>query len=127
MRFERVLQIWDYYDGVRSGVALFNGVPHYFECIWDESVSNYSDLFHLYPVSEEFRQKADQQWAIFRSERRAAEKAHPGHDKINSDYDMLRAWLDSQVKSLAALPARYSANFRALPGQDELEAVWIES
>jgi hypothetical protein len=28
--FEPVLEVVDYYDGPRSGTALFQGVPHYF-------------------------------------------------------------------------------------------------
>ena len=146
MPFERVLQIWDYYDGVRSGVALVDGAPHYFECIWDNGADNYSDLFHLYPVSEEFMRKANQQWGIFRAweahfhrlpepERRAAVKTHPGHGNINAEYDKLEFWLNRERKSLKALPRKYSPTFRALPNQKdrppgtlpELEAAWAEA
>jgi hypothetical protein len=28
--FEHVLQVTDYYDGIREGIALFRGTPHHF-------------------------------------------------------------------------------------------------
>jgi hypothetical protein len=103
MRFERVLEIWDIYDGPRTGIAEFNGIPHYFECIFDESAGDYSNFFRLSPVSEEFLQYAARKWAIFRSwEARfhrglVSLETHPGHGKLDPEYDRLRAWLDTEV------------------------------
>jgi hypothetical protein len=126
MRFERVLAIWDIYDGPRTGIAEFNGIPHYFECIFDESAGDYSNFFRLSPVSEEFLQYAARQWAIFRSwEARfhrglVSLESHPGHGKLDAEYDRLGTWLNTEVKSLKALPGKYAPIFRPLQGQEGL-------
>lgn len=141
MRFERVRAVWDYYDGPRKGVAEFNGVPHYFECIFDESVDDRSNLFRLFPVGEEFLQCSARSWAIFKSwEARfhrgvVSVESHPGHSKLDAEYNRLTAWLSTEVKSLKALPAKYAPIFRSLPDQEgltpgvlrDLEAAWVEA
>jgi hypothetical protein len=121
---ERVREIWDFYDGPRRGIAEFNGIPHYFECVFDESADEYSSLFRLFPVSEEFLQYAARNWAIWKSwEARfhrglVSAESHPGHGKLDAEYDRLRAWLDTEVKLLKALPAKYAPIFRPLPDQE---------
>lgn len=133
--------VWDYYDGVRTGVANLNGAPHYFASQFDASEDDYSDNFKLYPVGEEFIQRAMRNWSIYRAWERkyhngkADLKSHPGHGRIDAEYDELKTWLDGQVAHLQALPSLYSAEFHTLPGQEdlaagilrELEVVWSPS
>lgn len=133
--------VWDYYDGVRTGIADLNGSPHYFACEFDESADEYSNSFKLYPVGRDFMQRATRNWRIYRTWERkfhngeADVKTHPGHGGVDAEYDELQAWLDSQVTRLRALPSLYSAEFRAIPGQEglaagvlrELEVVWSPS
>ena len=38
MVFERVLMVWDLYDGPRTGLALYNGAAHYFRCEFDSKI-----------------------------------------------------------------------------------------
>ncbi|MDF0495324.1 hypothetical protein [Bradyrhizobium yuanmingense] len=125
-QYEQVHTIWDLYDGVRTGIADLNGAPHYFACLYDEGVDDYSDNFKLYPVSPAFMQRAMRNWAIYRAwERRfcsgkADLTTHPGHGGINVEYDQLKTWLDDQVANLPARPTLYRAHFRELPGQEDL-------
>lgn len=132
MPFERVHTIWDYYDGVRSGIADHEGAPHYFECTGNWV--NAPGPFRLSPVSSEFMQHALLTWEIYQSwERKHAEGAvsdetHPGHRGIDIEYDKSQAWLDQHVKLLTASPALFTAKFRRV-GQlpwmlSKLEVKW---
>lgn len=49
MGYERVYAVWDLYDGVRTGIADLEGMPHYFASQLDESADDYADSFKLYP------------------------------------------------------------------------------
>ena len=141
MRYERVHVIWDLYDGVRTGIADLDVVPHYFASQFDEGADDYSDNFKLYPVGPEFMQRAMRNWDIYRAWERkfhsgeADLRTHPGHGGIDTEYDELKSWLDDQVPRLQALPFLYRAKFRELPGQEglpggmlrEMEVAWSPS
>src|SRR5690349_2382719 len=124
MAYERVHTIWDLYDGIRTGVADMNGVPHYFASQFDESSDDYSDNFKLCPVDAEFMQRAMRNWTIYRAWERqfhsgeAELLTHPGHGGVDAEYDELKSWLDAKVADLQPLPTLYKAKFRELPGQD---------
>jgi hypothetical protein len=140
MPYERVHIIWDFYDGVRTGIADLNGGPHYFASLYDEN-EEHSDNFNLYPVAPEFMQRAVRNWDIYRAWERKFHsgetdfKAHPGHHGTNAEYDELKSRLDYQITRLQALPTLYRAKFRALHGQEglprgmlrELEVAWSPS
>ena len=64
--YEFVYTVTDYYDGPRKGIANFQGKPHLYECIFDESKDSYSDLFRLAPVDAETFQLAIEAWEIWR-------------------------------------------------------------
>jgi len=136
---ERVLMIWDYYDGPREGLALYNGLPHYFKCIFDESIDEYSDVFELYPVGDEFLELAQEQDEIFRewlnrySKGLASRETHPGHRGVNPKFDELSDLLDSAIQRLKPLANRYVPSFEALPDrahpppgiEPEPKASWV--
>jgi len=44
---------FDWYDGPRSGIATYNGRPHYFESQWADIDHVDEDWFKLSPVSQE--------------------------------------------------------------------------
>jgi len=141
MKYERVHAVWDYYDGVRTGLADLDGAPHYFASQFDEDADDYSDNFRLYPVDATFMERAMRSGAIFQAwERRfhsgeAQLETHPGNGGINVEYDELKSWLDQKVGQLQALPTHYRAKFRVLPGQEaspkgvlrEMEVTWSPS
>jgi len=141
MRYERVHVIWDLYDGVRNGIADLDGAPHYFASQFDESADDYSDNFKLYPRWARIHATRDAQLGHLSglgapiSYGEADLKTHPGHGRINAEYDELKSWLDDRVMHLQALPSLYKAKFRELTDQEELpgamlremEVVWSPS
>ena len=62
---ERVYTVEDYYDGPVSGIADLDGVPHYYECIFDESNDEYSNLYRLSRISEKAFQLSKEQWQMW--------------------------------------------------------------
>lgn len=128
MSFEKVHVVWDYYDGVRSGIADFGGAPHYFASLFDDRADAYSDRFQLFPVDADFIALALRQWTIFRAWEARFHRGlvpletHPGHGGVDAEYDDLSRRLDEQIKTLDPTSALQAAIFRAVPGQEELPA-----
>jgi hypothetical protein len=50
--FEKVLCYLDWMDCPRFGVALVNGVAHYFESTFDEALDDYATDFELWPIDQ---------------------------------------------------------------------------
>ena len=76
MEAERVYAVWDYYDGIRSGIADYLGNPHHFEQDW--SCSDWQEdfpTFQLKPITEAVFADAVEQSEIFC---RWEEKFHRG-------------------------------------------------
>ena len=67
MPTEQVYAVWDYWDGIRSGVADFEGKPVHFEQEWSEEADDYSSTFRLKPVSSAALAEVLEQSQIFRS------------------------------------------------------------
>jgi hypothetical protein len=65
--FETVYTVEDYYDGPRSGVADFNGQPHFYRSVyldtdqWDAD----EDRFELTPIRPEIRDLAVEDFALW--------------------------------------------------------------
>lgn len=54
----------DYYDGPRSGIANYGGVPHVYESLfWD--MQGVPDVFLLQPLDDETFQLAMEDWTIW--------------------------------------------------------------
>jgi hypothetical protein len=92
---ELVIAERDYYDGPRSGIALFRGVPHRFCTELDEIPEELSDVFLLWPIDEADLQLEIEQWNIFvawndRYEAgTASTDTHPGSGGIDSRWDAI--------------------------------------
>ena len=90
---ERVLMVWDIYDGVRSGVALYRGEPHYFDCEFDDEAGGYTNVFRLWPIDQNLLTQATEQWQIYRSwelrfhSGEVAVETHPGNRGQNARYE----------------------------------------
>src|SRR5437868_5445714 len=65
LEYERVHTVFNYWDGIRSGIADFNGMPHYYECPFDEVKDDWAGYFLLKPIDEETFQLAMEDWAIW--------------------------------------------------------------
>jgi hypothetical protein len=63
--FERVYTFADYFDGPRSGVADFEGRPHFYDCIFSREADNFTNQFQLTPTSQEGLALALEDWAIW--------------------------------------------------------------
>lgn len=50
---EKVHSVWDFYDGPRTGIADYNGSPHYFACTWDVVSDDYGESYSLSPIDAE--------------------------------------------------------------------------
>ena len=64
--YELVFTVTDYYDGPRKGIANYQGHPHLYECIFDETADNYSESFLLTPLDSNSFQSAMEDWEIWR-------------------------------------------------------------
>lgn len=106
---EKVHTVWEYYDGPRTGIADYQGKPHYFACTSDDTSHNYyGDSYGLSPIDAETLAFALEQWDLWRKWEHAfysgkvTEESHPGHGGQDARYDELQGLLQSR---LAALPA----------------------
>jgi hypothetical protein len=63
--YEEVFTVTEYYDGSRQGVANFQGQPHFYDCIFGDKRSDYSNLYRLTPVSLHIFDLAKEDWAIW--------------------------------------------------------------
>jgi hypothetical protein len=102
--YEEVFTVTDYYDGPRIGIANYQGKPHLYDCIFDDS-KGYLNLFRLTPVSPEPFQFAMEDWRIW--ERWEAEykaghasiDTHPALPEDRERHDELRVILDSALRT----------------------------
>jgi hypothetical protein len=103
--YEEVFTVTDYYDGPRQGVANFKGVPHFYDCIFDEMRSNYSSLYRLTPISPHIFDLAREDWAIWErweSAFHAGNTTHETHPALPQDrarHEEIRAVLDSVLQT----------------------------
>jgi hypothetical protein len=136
MPFEKVFTVREIWNEVRSGTANFQDEPHYF-CLFDTHVGEWSVLFELCPVDQNFMERELRYWKIFRDwEDRFSEglvtTESPFRGGIDSEFDDLGEWLDGQIKLLRPLPEKYAAIFREVGGQErvpvgirsELQVAW---
>lgn len=100
---QHVYMVWDTYDGVRSGIADFNGKPHHFQCRFDEEADDYSALFDLKKIDEETLKLALKQRAIYRTweadfhSGKVPLDTHPGHGGLDKRYDELERLLKQSL------------------------------
>ncbi len=103
--FEEVLTVSEYYDGARQGIANFNAVPHFYDCIWSSEQDEYSDVYHLTPIQKSVLDDALEEWAIFRRWElafhtgEATIDTHPGLPAGSARSKELRGRLDEALKT----------------------------
>ena len=132
--------IWDFYDGPKTGLAIYKDNPNYFECLFNVKHDEYHETFVLSPVDEAFLRVATTQWKIYREWEfnfhtgLVKLDTHPGHGNVNSEYDQLENELKKLTGQLIQIQNEFIPEFREVPNQDELpngvlrelEATWRE-
>ena len=136
MNVEPVYSVWDYYDGIESGVAGYRGSPHYFERDWSEEKQAELSTFTLIPISENELAEVVERERIFREweakfyQGEVDVDTHPGAEGQGSSYFELQRTFKARASQA---PLRLSTpEFSALPGQEErpkgvmarLQVVW---
>ena len=66
INWERVLTVHDFYDCARNGVAEYHGVPHVYQCEWDDSEDDWGHVFRLSPINDEQLSVVMEDWSIWR-------------------------------------------------------------
>ena len=118
---ESVHMVWEIYDGPRSGIADLDGVPHYFECLFDEEKQDWSEKFDLKPISESLFENATEQWKIYRDWEEKYHSGnlsidtHPGNRGVNPRYD----WLEDNIKKELAKTNKSVSLFAAFHAADK--------
>lgn len=112
--------MWDYYDGPRKGVANFRGQPHFYDCMFDEATDDYSDLYHLTPLSQSILELAKEDWAIWTRweaafhSGKATVESHPALPQDRARHEEIRAILDSALATNAAVCVTQRGSFERL-------------
>ncbi|MCC7248578.1 MAG: hypothetical protein IT473_08140 [Lysobacter sp.] len=97
--FERVYVELDRYDGPRSGIADVYGVPHRFLSNFDESDTDPSGTFLVFPIDSDMLALEIEQWRIFVSWNKRYEAGeenlspHPGTGGVDARWDELEMLL----------------------------------
>lgn len=105
--FEKVRLVHDYWDGPRTGIADYEGRPHWFENIFDQDKDDYSDLFWLTPLSDNTLRLAQHQAEIFSRWRLAFAEgqvdlaSHPALPEDRETYECQAAAIKHEVASSA--------------------------
>jgi len=120
--YEKVYTITDYYDGIRSGIADFRGVPHYYECPLNDNHQGYADYFLLRPIDEETFNLALEDWDIwgrwFESlqAHETTQETHPALPQDRERHNMIKSVLSEQLVVDYDRDLRAQANFRPISG-----------
>ena len=103
--YEEVFTVTEYYDGPRQGLANFKGEPHFYDCIFDEARSDYSNLYRLTPVSPQIFELAREYWAIWErwesafKEGQTTQESHPALPQDRMRHEEIKAVLDAAPRT----------------------------
>ena len=103
--FELVFTVMDYYDGPLTGIADFNGCPHFYDRIFSESLDEYSDLYRLTPITKQIMDLAKEDWAIWKRWELAFHAgkttiaSHPALPQDRTRHDEIETILKSALKT----------------------------
>jgi hypothetical protein len=135
MSYERVHVDWDFWDIPRSGIADFEGRPHFFACHFDDELDDWTNRYRLSPASPEMVALAIEKDAIFRRWRAASDGGEtdistwPALPTERARYDELNAVLEqarsaASEKSIQRVGRFRRIRFGALRGLDDWEVLW---
>ena len=126
---ERVHTVWDYWDGPRAGVADFGGRPHAYECIFDETADDWTDLYRLKPLTAGQFDAVMRDWAIWLrwkaafDEGTTTESTHPALPEDAEEHQALSDAVAEAMRIPDDAPVRHGS-FRKDSDSDELQVQW---
>lgn len=124
---DRILAIWDFMDRPRSGIATFEGVQHYFECVFDDEADDYSRVYVLKVLPATLEPLVQKRTAIWREWRArfdagdATLNSHPGLDGSNPRFASLQQTL---LSGLAGLPTAARAIPTFFGKRPDMSVAW---
>ena len=128
---ERVHAVVDYFDGPRSGVADFDGRPHAFACDFDDELQDWSEFYHLKPLTdEEFRLVMTdwQIWTRWLAAYNAGEVGLDTHPALPSDrsvHERIAPAVEAALTvDFASSRVLWPTFHGRLPPDGELEVTW---
>jgi hypothetical protein len=123
MNVEPVYSVWNYYDGIQSGVAGYRGSPHYFERDWSEEKQADLSTFTLIPITDNElaevveRERIFREWEAKFHQGKVDVDTHPGAEGQSSSFFELQRTFKARASQA---PLRLSTpEFTVLPGQEE--------
>lgn len=121
--YERAYTVVDYYNGPRRGIADYQGQPHVYERIFDESKDDYSESFRLAPLNAEAFRLAMEDWAIWQLWERAYHagetdmSTHPALPNERERHKELEGLLADLLVIDSAKAVTRIAHFEAVGGE----------
>jgi hypothetical protein len=121
MALEKVYTIWDFYDGPRTGIAAYCGMPHYYYCEWDDAADDYSTIYTLLPLDDQTFQLAVEQWSLWQEWEtnfhagKVSAESHPGFGGKNARYDELQKRIKERLACITSAPLFAIPNFCIAP------------
>jgi hypothetical protein len=118
--YEEVFTVTDFYDGPRQGVANFRGQPHFYDCIFDKGHEEYPLIYRLIPISQDILELAKEDWAIWKKweaafhSGKATLESHPALPQDRGRHEEIRAILDSELTTNAAVCVTQHGSFDRL-------------
>lgn len=118
--YDVVFTVDDYHDGPRRGVANFRGSPHYYTCVFDDKLDDYSDVYTLTPINQQALKAALESWEMFLRWRAAFEAGqvsrttHPALPQDSNRYGEARRVLEQEIESKRGTAFRIRGDFEIL-------------
>jgi|SRR5579863_2579000 len=134
--FEKVYTVSRYHDGPRSGVADFDGRPHFYEWLWDDDADDYGPACALSPISDKAFQLALEDWAMWmrwkaafnegKASQRPPLEERPVLPEDESRHKEIAPLLKQALSISPALQFRAIGNFRRTPESSlsNIEGPW---
>jgi hypothetical protein len=115
--YEQVFTVTEYYDGPRKGIANFRGQPHFYDCLFDKTRGEYSDLYRLTPIPQRIFELAMEDWTIWKrwedafNSGKAAIESHPALSQDRGRHEEIRAILDPVLTTDTAICVTQRGSF----------------
>lgn len=113
--YEKIYTVFDYWDGIRTGIADYNGMPHYYERAFVEDQDDWADYFFLKPIDEKTFHLAMEDWAIWQRwyVSKSPIETHPALPEDRERYEEIKETLAQKLKINPNLNLRAKGKIQA--------------